>query len=200
MVGEHTDSDSADVDEQAEDVYAQYLRPPPSHPFLRALNPQRRYRRWKTLRTIRFEAFGPPITAGAATDVRSITLYHRDRDGWPVGKVSYLICHHCRRAFIGNLDVNPSLQGQGIATRVLADIRKQIPGYTWLTSRHMPTAKSFWLLMAERTGEDYADTEPDHTCEHMAPFWRGGATWANTDSNDNPTGRRRPRRPEPSAW
>ncbi|MFJ2667702.1 hypothetical protein ACIO14_25500 [Nocardia fluminea] len=188
MVRDHTDNNAADVDEQTEDVNAEHLRPRPPLPFLRALNPHRRYRRWKTLRSIRFEAFGPPITAGAATDFRSITLYHRDRDDWPVGKVSYLICHPCRRAFIGNLDVNPSLQGHGIATRVLADIRKQIPGYTWLTSRHMPTAKSFWLLIAERTGEAYADTEPDHTCEHMAPFWRGGATWANTKRLDRSVG------------
>lgn len=63
---------------------------------------------------------------------------------------------------------------------MLADIRKQSPGYTWLTSCDMPTAKSLWLLIAERTGEAYADTAADHTCEHMAPFWRGGATWANT--------------------
>lgn len=116
MVREHTDNNAADVDEQTEDVYAQYLQPHPPHPFLRALNPRRRYGRWKTLRSIRFEAFGPPITAGAATEVREITLYLRDGDDWPVGKVSYLVCLHCRRAFIGNLDVNPSLQGQGIAT------------------------------------------------------------------------------------
>lgn len=179
MVCEHTDN-SVDADEQAEDPYAEYPRPSPPHPLLRTLNPQRVYRRWKTQRAIRYERFGPPISEGAATDFRSITLYHRDRHDWPVGKVNYLICHPCRRAFIGNIDVNPSLQGHGIATAVLAHLRKQVPGYTWLTSLHMPAAKSFWLLIAERTGEDYADTEPDRTCEHMALLWTGGATWADT--------------------
>ncbi len=88
--------------------------------------------------------------------------------------------------------MNPGLQGQSVATGVLAHIRKQIPGYTWLTNRHMPGAKSFWQLIAERTGEDYADTEPAHTCEHMALFWYRGPTRAATRNNvsDRQTRRR----------
>lgn len=188
MVHDHADK-PVHADEQAEDPHAKHLRPRPPNPFVRTLNTRRVYRRWKTQRAIRYEPYGPPITEGAATDIRSITLYHRNLGEWPAGKVNYLICHPCRRAFVGNIDVNPGLQGQCLATGVLAHIRKQIPGYTWLTSRHMPGAKSFWRLIAERTGEDYADTEPAHTCEHMALFWYRGPTRAVTRSNAAARGR-----------
>ncbi|MFF3574588.1 hypothetical protein ACFYXQ_43250 [Nocardia jiangxiensis] len=57
-----------------------------------------------------------------------------------------------------------------------------MPGYIWQTSRHKPTAKSFWLLVAERSGEDYADTQPEHMCEHLARFWRSGPTWHGQES------------------
>ncbi|WP_028479056.1 hypothetical protein [Nocardia sp. CNY236] len=80
-----------------------------------------------------------------------------------------------RIGFIGNLGVQKNRWGRGIATRALAFLRDQVPGYAWQTSRHKPTTKSYWLLVAETSGEDYADTTPDHTCEHMAPLWRGPA-------------------------
>ena len=35
----------------------------------------------------------------------------------------------------------------------------------------------FRLLVAERTGADYADTMPEDTCEHLTQFWRRGPTW-----------------------
>ncbi|MGX1810878.1 GNAT family N-acetyltransferase [Nocardia sp. NPDC055321] len=155
--------------------YTEYLWPRPTHPILRKLNPRRLRSRRRARHAIRYEHYGPAISEGRATDVRSITLWHRDH-GWPVGKVSYLICHDCRRGFIGNLDVDRSLWGQGIATRVLEHIREPIPGYLWRTSLHQPSAKSFWLLIAERTGEDYIDT--DRVCAHMEPFWHRGSTRA----------------------
>jgi hypothetical protein len=116
--------------------------------------------------------------------MRSIELWHRDQPGWSIGKVRFLICHECRRGFIGNIDVQKDMWGRGSATRALADLRKQVPGYMWRTSPHLLGAKSFWLLIAERTGEDYIDT--DRTCTHMDPFWIDGPTWAEPD--DQPPG------------
>jgi hypothetical protein len=178
--------DAESVSDDYEDPYAEYLWPQPMHPILRRLNPRRIRQRRRTRRAVRFEHYGPSITEGRATDYRSITFWHRDQPGGPVGKVSYLICHQCRRGFIGNLDVQKNLWGQGIATRALTHIHEQIPGYTWRTSRHHLTAKSFWLLVSERTGEDYTDAETDRACEHMAPFWTGGATRAATTSDQPP--------------
>lgn len=167
-------------DDAFEDPYAKHLRPRPRHPILRRLNPRRAWQRHKTLRKIRFEFYGPQIAEGRATDKRTITFFHRDQAVWPVGKVSYLICHQCRRGFIGNIEVQTNHQGHGIASHALAHIRRQVPGYTWRTSLHLPGAKSFWLLIADRTGEDYTDTETDRVCEHMAAYWRGGATSHNS--------------------
>lgn len=160
--------------------YAEYLWPKPPHPILRRLNPHRIRQRRRTRRAVRYEPFGPAITQGRPTDVRSITLWHRDHPGWPIGKVRYLICHQCRRGFIGNLDVEKGFWGRGIATDLLAHLREPIPGYTWRTSLHSLGGKSFWLLLAERTGEDYSDT--DRVCAHMEPFWNGGVTWADREA------------------
>ncbi|MBF6102184.1 hypothetical protein IU510_29645 [Nocardia cyriacigeorgica] len=151
---------------------------PRRRPVLRKFTPGRIRQRWRTRHAVRFVHYGPSISTGRATDYRSITFKHRDQPEYPVGKVSYLVCHECRRGFIGNIDVQKNFWGQGIATRALAEIRKGVPGYTWRTSLHLPGAKSFWQLMAERTGEDYTDTETDRVCEHMKPFWTGGATRA----------------------
>jgi hypothetical protein len=141
------------------------------------MHSRRAWRRWRVRRVVRYEPYGPPITEGAATDSRSITLWHPDQQGWPVGKVRYLICHQCRMGYIGNLDVQKNLWGNGIATKVLAHLRRQLPGYTWQTSRHYLTAKSFWLLIAERTGEGYTDADAGYVCSHMARFWSSGATF-----------------------
>ncbi len=136
------------------------------------------HRWWRVRRAVRYEPYGPPIAEGAATDIRSITLWHRDQQGWPIGKVSYLICHQCRIGYIGNLDVQKNLWGNGIATEVLAHLRRRLPGYTWQTSRRYLTAKSFWLLITERIGEGYTDTDAGYVCSHMARFWSSGPTWA----------------------
>ncbi len=85
-----------------------------------------------------------------------------------------MICHRCRIGFIGDLHVQKNLWGQGVATRALAYLRAQVPGYAWQTSRQRPNAKSFWLLVAERTDGNYVDTTPQHTCEHLAQFRRRG--------------------------
>ncbi|MCP2293972.1 hypothetical protein APR11_000376 [Nocardia amikacinitolerans] len=183
MVREDTENVSigADTDNSAVDPYAKHLWPRPAHPLRRKLNPRRIRQRWQTRRVVRLEYHRPPVTGGRATDMRSIELWHRDQPGWSIGKVRFLICHECRRGFIGNIDVQKNMCGQGIAARALADLRKQVPGYSWRTSLHLPGSKSFWLLIAERTGEDYTDT--DRTCTHMDPFWTGGATWATTSSD-----------------
>lgn len=169
----HTSDDTADGEENP---YTEHLWPRPPHPLLRKLDPRRIRQRRQTRRAVRYKHYGPPIDGGQATDFRSITFWHRHQPGGPVGKLNYLICHQCRIGFIGDIHEQKNLWGQGIATRALAHLRDQLPGYTWQTSRHKPTAKSFWLLVAERTGKDYADTTPDRTCEHLARFWRGGPT------------------------
>jgi hypothetical protein len=182
-----TNEDHSDNTAGSVDPYAEYLWPRPAHPRLRKLDPRRSWARRRTRRAVRYEHYGPPVTAGRATDFRSLTFWHRDQPGGPVGKLNYLVCHECRIGFIGNIDVQKNLWGHGIATGALAYLRDQLPGYSWQTSRHKPTAKSFWLLVAETSGEDYADTTPDRTCAHLALFWRGGATFHTTNE-------------EPPAW
>ncbi|MGW4125066.1 hypothetical protein [Nocardia sp. NPDC004711] len=169
----HTEADGVPVDDDIGSLYdyTEYLWPRPAHPLLRQLDPRRIQLRRRTRRAVRFDYYGPPVAEGAAAAYRSITFWHEQQPSFPIGKVSYLICHECRRGFIGNLDVQKNFWGRGIATGALAEIREQVPGYTWRTSLHQLGAKSFWLLVAERTGESYADT--DRTCEHMDAFWGG---------------------------
>ncbi|QLY29261.1 hypothetical protein H0264_28860 [Nocardia huaxiensis] len=159
------------ADSSNTDPSAEHLWPRPAHPVLRKMNPRRIFRRYRTRQAVRLVYYGPPVGEGSADAFRSITFWHRDYQGGPVGKLNFLICHECRRGFIGDLNVQTSLQGHGIATRALAELRKQVPGYTWRTSLHLLSGKSFWTLLAERTGEDYGDV--DRTCEHMDLFWGG---------------------------
>ncbi|WP_195103422.1 hypothetical protein [Nocardia blacklockiae] len=175
-----------DTADGAVDPFAEHLWPRPPHPLLRRLDPRRFRQRRHTRRAVRYAHYGPPISEGPAADFRSITFWHRDQHSGPVGKLNYLICHQCRIGFIGDIHVQKNLWGHGIATRALAYLRDQLPGYAWQTSRHKPTAKSFWLLTAERTGAAYADTTPDRTCEHLARFWRGGATRHRSASDETP--------------
>lgn len=177
MAGEEAAQDQREQEStDGEDRFARHLWPRPRYPFLRKMNPRRAWRRWQVRRAVRYEPYGPAVTEGAAADRRSITLWYRDQQGWPVGKVNYLVCHECRIGYIGNIDVQKYLWGNGIATKVLTDLRRQLPGYTWQTSRHYPSAKSFWLLIAERTGEGYTDTAAGYGCRHMARFWGSGPT------------------------
>ncbi|WP_069162846.1 hypothetical protein [Nocardia altamirensis] len=177
------DDDAAQDQDSAAgpDRFAPYLWPRPPHPFVRKLDPRRARRRWRVRRAVRYEPFGPPITEGAATDIRSITFWYRDQRGWPIGKLNYLVCHQCRICYVGDLDVQKNLWGNGIATAALAHLRRQLPGYTWQTSRHYPTAKSFWLLIAERTGAGYTDENAGYVCDHMARFWSSGPTYWERD-------------------
>lgn len=143
------------------------LWPRPRYPRLRALDPRRALRRWRVRRAVRFEYRGPGITEGGANDRRTLLFFHRDHPHGEIGKVLYLVCHECRWGHIGNISVQKRYWGNGIATQALAEIRKPLPGYTWRTSLHKTTAKSFWLLLAERTGKDYADI--GRYCDHMYP-------------------------------
>ncbi|MEU1986137.1 hypothetical protein [Nocardia sp. NPDC019395] len=176
MAGEETAQDPT----EGEDRFAQYLWPRPRYPFLRKMDPRRNWRRWQVRRAVRYEPYGPTITEGAATDYRSITLWHRDQQEWPVGKVNYLVCHECRIGYIANIDVQKNLWGNGIATDILSRLRRQLPGYTWQTSRHFPSAKSFWLLIADRAGQGYTDSAAGYGCSHMARFWSRGTTHRGT--------------------
>ncbi|PPI99530.1 hypothetical protein C5E51_36245 [Nocardia nova] len=133
---------------------------------------------------VRFEFFGPAITLGRATDIRSIHFFGGGYGNSPLGQLRYLICHECRRGFIGNIDVDRVVQSRGVATRALACVREPLPGYLWRTSVQFPDSQSFWQLIAERTGEDYADA--DSTCEHMEPHFRGGVTYAPTNHDRAP--------------
>ncbi|MEU1986332.1 hypothetical protein [Nocardia sp. NPDC019395] len=143
------------------------LWPRPTNPILRKLNPGRALRRWRVNRAIRFEYRGPALTEGDANERRAILFFHRDHPDVEIGKVLFLICHECRWGHIGNVSVQKRFWGNGIASRALAEIRDPLPGYTWRTSLHKTTAKSFWLLIAERTGKDYADI--GRYCDHMYP-------------------------------
>ncbi|MFI6313241.1 GNAT family N-acetyltransferase [Nocardia fusca] len=151
------DFDEDDIDE--------LLWPRPRYPLLRKLNPRRGLLRWHARRVVSFEYRGPAFTEGAGHESRSITFWDRRSPNSDVGIVSYRICHECRWGYIDSIDVRERLWGRGIATRALAEIREQVPGYTWRTSMHKNEAKSFWSLLVERTGEDYIDT--DRYCPHI---------------------------------
>jgi hypothetical protein len=83
-----------------------------------------------------------------------------------VGHVVFQICRPCRAGYIGKISVYEPYQDRGIATRALADLRAEVPGYRWSTSGQYSTARTFWRRTSRQAGGGYETAGP---CEHIDP-------------------------------
>ncbi|MEV6909469.1 hypothetical protein [Amycolatopsis sp. NPDC051071] len=76
------------------------------------------------------------------------------RAGTEIGTIDYQVCHACRTALIGELDLSEQVRRHGIGTRVLDQLRRDLPNYRWAITPEKPAARPFWdWIRAAHPGE-----------------------------------------------
>jgi hypothetical protein len=94
-------------------------------------------------------------------DLQQLTIMIGGQD---IGRVIFQVCCQCRLGYVSNMSIDEPYQDRGIATRALADLRAEVPGYHWSTCGQRHTARTFWQRTARRAEGGYQTSKP---CEHI---------------------------------
>lgn len=69
-------------------------------------------------------------------------------DGRFAFAVEYIVCQHCRAAWVDKPYTAEEYQRKGLASTALGALREENPGMSWFTgSGHMSDARAFWLAI-----------------------------------------------------
>jgi acetyltransferase (GNAT) family protein len=90
-----------------------------------------------------------------------------------IGHVVFQVCRQCRVGYIGKISVDELYQDRGIATRAVARLRSEAPGYRWSTTTQYSTVRTFWRRTSRRAGGGYDTASP---CDHMSQARRATGT------------------------
>lgn len=113
---------------------------------------------------------------------REITLLaRRPRAPWDpghdeVGHMDYRICDRCRLGVVLKIRTSTEWKRRRYATWMIERSRRFASDYTWITSRQMSDARSFWDFVMTRVPDQYRPRKP---CEHILASFRfpGSRHW-----------------------
>lgn len=75
--------------------------------------------------------------------------------------IDYQVCHSCRTVLLGELELVDDVQRHGIGSRVLARLRRDLPGYRWAITPEKPSAWPFWdAIRATHPGQNDLGVRP----------------------------------------
>ncbi|MBZ6102660.1 hypothetical protein ACH4NO_17805 [Streptomyces olivaceus] len=110
--------------------------------------------------THRFFIHWPDATPASHQNIR---VY--DRQGLDYARLVWKVCHTCRRGVISKISLSPEVQRQGLGAILIDRALRDGPTYDWTTSPQSPEGKTFFAVMAVRTGASF--TGGAKTCEHI---------------------------------
>ncbi|HEY3481140.1 MAG TPA: hypothetical protein VGL02_19790 [Streptomyces sp.] len=104
------------------------------------------------------------------TETPQVTAFQHAiyRDDVHIGSVDYDACHACRCVVLGEIGLVDDEQRHGLGTRVLAELRRQLPGYRWFITPEKTSSRPFWVkLRAAYPGEYLLGARRHLGCEHL---------------------------------
>lgn len=95
--------------------------------------------------------------------------YHVYRNEVDIGGVDYWACRVCRCAFLGKISFVDWEQRRGLGTRVLTQLRAELPGYCWCTTAQDSSSAPFWRRIQQHYPGEYcvAGQGPVAPCSHI---------------------------------
>ncbi|RSD26420.1 hypothetical protein [Amycolatopsis eburnea] len=90
------------------------------------------------------------------------------RDDVHIGSVDYDACHACRCVMLGEIGLVDNEQRRGIGTRVLAQLRTELPSYRWFITPEKTSSRPFWArIRATYPGEYLLGAREHLGCWHL---------------------------------
>lgn len=102
-------------------------------------------------------------------DGETVTFHvHRIyRGGVEISGIDYQVCHACKTALLGELELVDDAQRHGIGSRVLDRLRRDLPGYRWAITPEKATAQPFWDAIRRAYPGEYDLGARPLGCTHL---------------------------------